>query len=102
VNFDLRKSEPGTSNACSAKSNSPDQISGCNVHELQDSTSGSFTYKPVPKKKESYSSRNSVEKQKRTGDSVRDATTSKDRDVTELVSLSKTKHENRSVSSPNL
>lgn len=103
VNFDLGKSEPGTSNSCSTKSNSPDQISSCNkVHELRDSTSGSCTYKPVHKKKESSSCKNSVEKQKRTGDTVRDATTSKDQDVTEDVSLSKTKHENRSVSSPKL
>ena len=102
VNFDLGKSEPGTSNACSMKSNSPDQISGCKVHELRDGASGSCTYKPGHKKKESSSCKNNVEKQKRTGDTVRDATTSKDRDVTEDASLSKTKQENRSVSSPKL
>jgi hypothetical protein len=102
VNFDLGKSEPGTSNACNTKFNSPDQISSCKAHELRDSASGSCTYKPVHKKKESSSSKNSVEKQKRTGDTVRGATTSKDGDVTEHVSLSKTKHENRSVSSPKL
>ena len=102
VNFDLGKSEPGTSNACSMKSNSPDQISGCKVHELRDGASGSCTYKPGHKKKESSSCKNNVEKQKRTGDTVRDATTRKDRDVTEDASLSKTKQENRSVSSPKL
>lgn len=101
VNFDLGESEPGTSNTSCTKSNSPDQISSCKVHESVDRTSGSPTSKLVHKKKESSSCKNSVEKQKRFGDTQRDAT-SKERDVTEHVVLSKTKHDNSSSSSPKL
>jgi hypothetical protein len=98
VNFDLGESEPGTSNAIYTKSNSPDQISSHKAHESRDGTSGSPTCKPVHKKKESSGYKNSVEKQKRVGNTERDAT-SKERDATERVSVSKTKHENSSVSS---
>lgn len=85
VNFDLGQSEPGKSNASNTKSNSPNHNSGCKVHESRDGTSCSQTSKPVHKKKESSSSKISTEKQKRVGDTVRDAT-SKKWDVTEHVS----------------
>jgi hypothetical protein len=99
VNFDLGESEPGTSYASCTMSGLSDQISRCKVRESGDSTTGSPVSKPVHKKKESSSCKNSVEKQKRSGNSKRDAT-SKERDVTEHVALSETKHENRSLSSP--
>lgn len=85
VNFDLGQSEPGTSNASNTKSNSLDHNSGCKVHGSRDGTSCSLTSKPVLKKKESSISKNSTEKQKRVGDTLRDAT-SKEWDTTEHVS----------------
>lgn len=85
VNFDLGQSEPGKSNATNPKSNSPDHNSDCKAQESRDGTSCSPTSKPVHKKKESSSSKSSTEKQKRVGDTLRDAT-SKEWDITEHVS----------------
>ncbi|XP_023719871.1 la-related protein 1 isoform X3 [Cryptotermes secundus] len=85
VNFDLGESEPGKSNVSNTKSNSSDINSGCKVRESRDGTSCSPTSKPVHKKKESSSSKSSTEKQKRVGDTLRDAT-NKEWDVTEHIS----------------
>lgn len=82
VNFDLGQSVHGKSNVSNTKSNSSDMNSGCKVRESRDGTSCS---PPVHKKKESSSSKSSTEKQKRVGDTLRDAT-SKEWDVTEHVS----------------
>lgn len=84
VYFDLRQSEPGTSNASKPKSNSPEHNSGCKVYDSRDGTSSAAS-KPVSKKKESPSSKHSTEKQKRVGDTLRDAT-NRERDTEGHVS----------------
>ncbi|KDR07137.1 la-related protein 1B isoform X2 [Zootermopsis nevadensis] len=101
VNFDLGESDPVASNASNSKSDSSDRISGCKVRESGDRTSGSPVSNPVHKKKESSGCKKSVEKQKRFGDTQRDAA-SKEQDAVERVALSEMKHENSSLSSPEL
>ncbi|XP_069680405.1 la-related protein 1B isoform X2 [Periplaneta americana] len=82
VNFDLGESEPCSSNTSRTKSSSPDEVS-------REGISGSPTSKSVHRKKESSSCRNSVEKQKKSAETQKDAT-NKEQDI----SLSKTKNEN--------
>jgi hypothetical protein len=84
VYFDLGQSEPGTSNASNPKFNSPEHNSGCKVYESRDGSS-SASSKPVHKKKESSNSKHSTERQKRVGDTLRDAT-NKEWDIREHVS----------------